>query len=148
MVIDRGFESGVLENDIVVAGSRRLVGKVRIASARFARVTLVGDRSFRASAKITDTSGAAVPDAALYEGLLQGKGLGCASIDMVPATALLKEGDEVLTSGFDGVFPPYLVIGRIRKILSGPSDFFQRASLDLAVDIGELDVVSVIPGSR
>lgn len=155
IVLDRGASDDIGENDTVTVGDRSLVGRVYRVSPHYAYVTLLSNRNFRAGAKIFDGNAESEKsdDKALKsgkegvlgsEGLVRGEGFGMITLDMVPSGALLNEGDTVLTSGFDGVFPGNLVIGKVERIVSSPSDFFQRASLSPAVDVGNIETVTII----
>lgn len=154
LLIDCGSLAGVREGAVVIAGSRMLVGRVSRVTPHHAEVLLPGNRSFRAAAKIIfiepESGGEDSRNQVLGErknfidALVRGEGLGSALLDMLPADAMLNGGETILTSGFDGTFPPDLVVGKAGRLVSDSSDFFQRAEIELAVDIGVLKTVAVL----
>ena len=64
----------------------------------------------------------------------------------VQATAPLREGDWVVTSGLGGTFPRNLPIGRITQIHQRPVDMFQVAVLEPAADLEHDQSVLVVTG--
>lgn len=149
LLIDRGSDSGVVVGDVAVASSQQVVGLVERVGRKYAWVKLLGHREFRAAVKVVQLDvGSWQLAVASAEGLVRGEGFGNVALEMVPADALLKEGDLVLTSGSDGLFPPNLVIGKVLRVTSVPSDFFQRAGIAPAVDIGGLEVVTILSKSQ
>jgi rod shape-determining protein MreC len=140
LIIDRGAKSGISAGDTVVLGSGTLVGRVDSVMQDYSRVQLIGNRSFRAAAKFASRTGGN----GFVSGILLGGGLGSLTLEMVASEAVLNEGDIVYTSGMDGLFPPDILVGRVAGVISGPSDFFQKAAVASYADIGLLDVVNVI----
>jgi rod shape-determining protein MreC len=57
----------------------------------------------------------------------------------------VDEGDLVVTSGTDGVFPPGLVVGRLTKVDRQGKGTFQSAEILPAVDATRLEEVLVMP---
>ena len=57
----------------------------------------------------------------------------------------VDEGDLVVTSGTDGVFPPGLVVGRLTKVDRQGKGTFQSAEILPAVDATKLEEVLVLP---
>lgn len=56
----------------------------------------------------------------------------------------VEEGDLVLTSGTDGIFPPKLVVGRLSKVDRQGKGTFQSAEILPAVDPTKLEEVLVL----
>src|SRR5260370_19267386 len=56
----------------------------------------------------------------------------------------LEEGDLIITSGTDGVYPPGLVVGRITTIQRKSYGMFQAAEIIPAVDIARIEEVLVV----
>lgn len=60
----------------------------------------------------------------------------------------VRVGDDVFTSGLDGVFPKGLLIGTVISVNRPIAGVLQRAELRAAVDLGKLeDVVVLVPGA-
>jgi rod shape-determining protein MreC len=144
LYIDKGSKAGIHEGDVVIAGKRNLVGRIGHVTAYHAEVLLPSNRTFRSAVKILPNTQEGNIAKSLVA-LARGEGLGNTVVDMIPAEAVFTGAETVLTSGFDGIYPPGLVMGKIGKVLSGPSDFFGRAELEQVIDIGGLETVLVLP---
>lgn len=146
LLVDQGSSVGIQEGDVVVADARMLVGRVSRVTTHHAEVTLLGNRSFRAAVKIVSAEPTTnnQQSTTTLAALARGEGFGNVLLDTIPADATLNGGETILTSGFDGMFPPDLVVGKVGRLLSGPSDFFQRTEIEPVVDIGELETVLIL----
>ncbi len=58
----------------------------------------------------------------------------------------IRLGDEVITSGMDGVFPKGLLVGTIVSVSKPNAGVVQDAELRSSADVGKLDEVLVITG--
>ena len=61
----------------------------------------------------------------------------------VPMLADVVEGDVVVTSGLEGMFPPGLVIGRVRSVVRG-SGLFKDVRVAASADFDRLEEVLVV----
>jgi rod shape-determining protein MreC len=59
----------------------------------------------------------------------------------------LKEGDRLVTSGLDGVFPKGLLIGTVSKVNKKNLGLFQYIEVGLALDPGRVEEVLVVRGN-
>lgn len=134
LVINRGERDGVVQNMAVVSGAG-LVGKVIHTGYAYSRVLLVTDRTFRAGARLRRTR---------HTGLIRGRGSHELVLNYLPRDAAVLPGDEVVTSGLGGVFPPGYVIGRVREAILEEYGFYQYALVEPAVNINTLEVVAVL----
>jgi len=107
LVIDRGSQQGVHPGQPVV-DDRGLVGQVTRAYPWLAEVTLVSDK------------GQFVPVQNVRNGLravLSGTGGdGALELRFIPLNADFESGDELVTSGIDGVYPPGLPVAKVASI--------------------------------
>lgn len=106
VTLDRGTDDGVLKDMAVVAASGA-VGRVVISTRHAAKVQLLVDRS-AAVAVMTERSRA--------QGVAMGTGEGWLRLEYFSASADVTEGDTLVTSGIDGIYPPGFVVGRIESI--------------------------------
>ena len=60
----------------------------------------------------------------------------------------IKEGDRLVTSGLDGVFPKGLLIGAVSKVNKKSFGLFQYVEVTLAVDPARIEEVLVVHGAR
>jgi rod shape-determining protein MreC len=72
-----------------------------------------------------------------------GSGENLLRLEYVPGSADLVDGDEVVTSGIDGIYPPGFAVGRVEGIerLGGS---FRSIRVRPAVDFSTLEQVLVI----
>ena len=80
-----------------------------------AEVTLLTDRSSTLPVEIRRNGVRAVAYGAGRAGLIE--------LRFLPATVDIREGDELSTSGLDGVFPAGLPVGRVIEVRRGGSSF-------------------------
>lgn len=133
--LNRGKKQGVTEGAAIVAPGSVLVGVV----------SKVFDQT--SQMKILTASGVAVNAEVVPEnatGVVRGEhGLGM-TFDLVSQNVVIRQGEQVLTSGLGGQFPKNLLIGEIGKISSGNSELFQKASIAPAINLQSLRVVLIV----
>ena len=133
--IDRGEGDGVRRGQAVVTPDG-VVGQVLRATASAADVLVVFDPNSRLGGRVQRTrarvgiSGAGDDQALKLEYLLR--------------TEDLEEGDLVVTSGTDGVYPPGLVVGRVTGVQRQTSGMFLNAGILPAVNFTRLEEVLVL----
>ena len=133
--IDRGEGDGVRRGQAVVTADG-VVGQVLRATASAADDLVVFDPNCRLGGRIQRTrarvgvAGAGDEQALKLEYLLR--------------TEDLEEGDLVLTSGTDGVYPPGLVVGRVTGVQRQTSGMFLNAGILPAVTFAKLEEVVVL----
>jgi rod shape-determining protein MreC len=76
------------------------------------------------------------------QGLVRGLGT-TLSMDYVPGTADVREGDLVVTSGIDKIYPKGFVIGTVEAIERG-SGTFHEIVVQPSVDFSRLEEVLVV----
>ena len=133
--IDHGEGDGVRRGQAVVTADG-VVGQVLRATASAADVLVVFDPNSRLGGRVQRTrarvgvAGAGDEQALKLEYLLR--------------TEDLEEGDLVLTSGTDGVYPPGLVVGRVTGVQKQTSGMFLNAGILPAVNFTKLEEVVVL----
>jgi len=136
VTIDQGTAAGV-EKGAAVLAPGGLVGQVFLASPHAARVLLVTDHNSGVDAVVQRTRG---------RGIVEGTIEGHCGLKFVKRTEDLQVGDLVLSSGFDGIFPPALPVGRISAVDKQGQGLFQYAQIEPAVDVDRLEEVLVTLG--
>lgn len=140
ITIDRGTEHGVQKNMAVVT-ARGLVGVVTEAGLISSKVQLVLDPRISVGALVQRSRVAGIvegnPDNAIQPRLVN-----------IPRNEDIAEGDVVVTSGFGGIYPKGLMIGRIRLVKNDSTGLLHLAVLETAVDFQRLEDVAVIVASR
>jgi rod shape-determining protein MreC len=128
---DRGVERGM-----AVISSSGVVGRVQSASAGSARVQLIIDRNSAVAARV-DRSRAR----ATVTGL--GNDRRC-KLDFALRSDDIEEGDLLVTSGTDGVYPAGLPVGKVVSLKRKTSGMMLVASVAPAADTRRLEEVMVV----
>jgi len=76
-------------------------------------------------------------------GVLRGRGENLLVLDYIYPTSGIKEGDEVFTSGLDGIFPPGLPVGRIERVRKA-SGIFLSVEVRPYFSVDTLEFVGII----
>ncbi len=135
LTINKGKKDGIQEGMPVIVSNGILVGQVKEVGRHSAKVLLIINSQSRIDAKIQESNA---------RGTIKGKyGLGL-SFENIPQDVVIKKGDLVVTSGKSGIFPPNLVIGRVREVYSSPNEIFQKADVIPEASFSSLKIISVI----
>ena len=139
IVIDRGSQQDVQPGQPVV-DNRGLVGQVTRAYPWLAEVTLVTDK------------GQFVPVQNVRNGLravLSGTGSdGTLELRFIPLNADFQNGDELVTSGIDGVYPPGLPVARVTNVERSADQIFARITGTPLGGVANHTHVLIVSGSR
>jgi rod shape-determining protein MreC len=65
-------------------------------------------------------------------------------LNLLPAGAVIEEGDLVVTSGLGGNYPRSLLLGSVTAIDERPQAPFMTARVEPAADLSNLDTVLVL----
>ena len=133
VTIDKGTSSGVHLNMPVIAPTG-VVGRVVTPTGHASKVQLLVDRNAGAGALI---------DRSRAQGVILGSGEELLNMKFVSATADVKPGDTVVTSGIDGIYPKGFVIGKIEAVESG-TGLYKVIRVRPGVDFNRLEEVLVI----
>ena len=132
MTIDKGTADGV-QRDMAVISPAGVVGRVHLSGQRAARVQMLIDFNAAAGAMIERTRA---------QGLVVGQG-SALRLDYVPSTADVKQGDLVVTSGIDKIYPKGFVIGTIEAVGRGDGTYHEIV-VQPSVDFTRLEEVLVV----
>jgi len=138
LFIDRGAGDGVLP-DMSVTVAEGVVGRVTRSSRDMSQVTLLTDPGLSAGCRIARTRDRGVVSGALDNGCV---------LRYIRLEADIRPGDEVVTSGLDGIFPRGLPVGRIASVSKGEQGLFLEARVIPAVNFSEIEEVLVVLGQR
>jgi rod shape-determining protein MreC len=136
LTIGRGEADGIVRGAAVLA-PEGIVGQVFLASAHAARVLLVSDHNSGVDALVQRTRA---------RGIVQGTVDGGCVLKYVKRTEDVQVGDELVTSGLDGIFPKGLPVGRVVTIDKRGQGLFQSAEVAPRVDVEQLEEVLVTRG--
>lgn len=132
MTIDKGSSDG-LRGDMAVISPAGVVGRVILTSPRASRVQMLIDRNAAAGAMIERTRA---------QGIVVGQGEAL-RLDYVPGTGDVKQGDVVVTSGIDKIYPKGFVIGTVEAVNRSPGTYHD-ITVRAAVDFSRLEEVLVV----
>jgi rod shape-determining protein MreC len=136
VTIDKGSDAGVVVGNPVVAADG-VVGRVIATSSTAAQILPIVDPKSSADALLQQTR---------VRGVLEGGGLGGCSLRFVTSRDSVTVGDMIVTSGFDGVFPPGLALGRVTRIENSQQELFHRIDVEPAANFSRIEQVMVITG--
>lgn len=135
VTIDRGSADGVLA-DMAVVAPAGVVGRVVGTPARHAaRVQLIVDRNAAAGALTERTRAGGMVVGIDAEPPLR--------MELVSNLADVKEGDAVVASGVDGIYPKGFLIGKVERSERG-SGLYRNVTVRPAVDFSSLEEVLVV----
>ena len=134
ITIDRGSNAGVTANMAVIAPTG-LVGRIVTPTAHASKVQLLIDRNAAAGALV---------ERSRAQGIVIGSGAGtCCAMEFVAATADVKVGDTIVTSGVDGIYPKGFVIGKVEQVDNG-NGIYKAIRVRPSVEFNRLEEVLVV----
>src|SRR5262252_2289308 len=136
VLIDRGSIAGV-EKDQPVVTTEGLVGRVVIVSPISSRVLLITDERHGAGAVVAQTAESRLV------GVLKGKNQWLCEMKVVTEGGKLENGEQVITSGQDQLYPRGLLIGRVKN-LTGSGVIPASIDVEPAAGLQKLETVAVL----
>ena len=142
IVVDRGSKDGVRENMPVVTG-KGLVGHVSEVGPVSSKVQLILDVRSSVGTLIQRSE-------SRVNGIVTGTMDNPYMPQMIniPRNADVEDGDAIVTSGFGGIYPKGIAVGRVSSQHSDDSGLLKVAVVETAVDFQRLEDVAIITASR
>ncbi len=136
IMINRGSLDRIEKNMVVLDKFGNLVGRIiGPISLREARVQLITDN---------DCGVSVFTEANKVLGILSGDGKGsCELAHIVSTDENVSVGENLYTTGYDGIFPPGINVGRIMSI-TPTSDLFKKITVKPYFELRHLDQLAVI----
>lgn len=136
ITIDKGSADGI-RKDMGVACGNGVVGVVYMVSTHYSIVIPVLNSHSNVSCMIRGRG---------YFGYLRwyGGDPTIAYVDDIPRHARFKTGMSVVTSGYSSIFPPGIMVGKIKRVYNSPNGYSYRLMVELATDFSNLRDVCVI----
>jgi rod shape-determining protein MreC len=139
VIVDKGSQSDVQAGQAVV-DDRGIVGQVTRVYPWLAEVTLITDK------------GHFVPVQNLRNGLravLAGTGdEGALELRFIPLNADFQNGDELVTSGIDGIYPRGLPVAKVVHVERNAAQLFARITCAPLAGVANYTHVLVVSGNR
>jgi rod shape-determining protein MreC len=136
--IDLGSRDGIREN-LPVLTSDGLVGRVAAVGLTRSQVVLLGDPYCRVSASVENP--------AHDIGIITASGpldISLVELTYLSGNAVLKPGQNVVTSGEGGIYPPGIPIGQIVDSRTVEFGLYTEARVKLSANLGTLEQVWVL----
>lgn len=136
ITIDKGSADGI-RKDMGVACGNGVVGVVYMVSTHYSIVIPILNSHSNVSCMIRGRG---------YFGYLRwyGGDPTIAYVDDIPRHARFKTGMSVVTSGYSSIFPPGIMVGKIKRVYNSPNGYSYRLMVELATDFSNLRDVCVI----
>jgi rod shape-determining protein MreC len=138
VMVDRGEVDGV-RRGLPVVVPQGIVGIITDVTFKYSKVLLIVDRNCAVAAMIQRNRA---------RGIINGKSGGQCSLNYILRKHDIIDGDTVISSGLDGVFPKGLRIGKISDVAILKSGIFQEVTVDPFVDFETLEEVIIILNPR
>jgi rod shape-determining protein MreC len=138
LLLDKGSRDGIRKGMAVVS-PLGVVGQIVAATSRTSKVLLLTDPNSGIDALVQDSRARGIVSGSLDNGPL---------MKYVKRSEEIKEGDRLVTSGLDGLYPKGLLIGTVTTVNKKSFGLFQHVKVALAVDPSQIEEVLVVPGEK
>lgn len=133
--INKGSTDGIRENMAVVS-AQGLVGRTFFVSDKYSKVLLLIDPQHSVGARLTGSG---------ETGVASGRSLEDLRMDLISPDVEIKDGETVVTSGFDrGIYPGGIPIGRVTEVIRNPDGLTKSARVEPVVNFTALDTLLVL----
>ena len=133
-LLDKGSADGVRKGMAVVT-PLGVVGQVVAVTARTAKVLLLADPNNGVDVLVQRTRARGIVSGSLDNGTI---------LKYVKRSEDIQEGDRLVTSGFDGVFPKGIVVGTVIKVRKQTLGLFQYIEVMPAVSLARTEEVLIV----
>jgi len=136
--IDKGTSEGINYNMAVVT-PKGIAGQVVSASPFSSKVMSIIDSGSSVSGRLSKTR-----DLVILRGDLKLKDNGLIKMLYIPVSAQIADGDIIETSGIGGIYPPGIMVGKIKNVDNEKPKALRYAVVEPAVDFKKLEEVIVL----
>jgi rod shape-determining protein MreC len=126
LVLDQGLQAGVRPGQPVI-DERGVVGQITRVFPLTSELSLLTDREQSIAVQLLRTG---------QRGVVFGDGRGL-ELRFMPVNVDIQEGDQAVTSGIDGLYPPGLAVGTVTRVQRTDKERFAYIALQPAAGIGE-----------
>lgn len=155
MLINRGSDDGILEGMPVISSQNVLYGKIVNVYQNFSQVMLISNKKSVVGVKISRSLRSDRGPSILSEqdgdsnklpihGVVRGTDSLSVYLDLVSFDAELKEGDVLVTSALDGIYPADFLVGTIRKKNKNDLASFQTAEIEPFFNVQDIENLFVV----
>lgn len=137
--LNKGSSDGIFP-DMAVITAEGLAGRIVRTSRTTSDVLFLVDPACRISARLSRLQAFGI----VRGQSLSWRGQASCRMDYISNADKIMPGDEVVTSGLGGVYPPGLVIGRVEEVRQDNSGLYQSADIVPTSNFRVLDLVFVV----
>ena len=134
VILDKGLADG-LRRGLPAVTALGVVGQIVEVTGHQSRLMLIIDRNSAADALVQRSRA---------RGIVKGTSGNECYLDYVMHAEDVQVGDQVVSSGFDGVYPKGLLVGTVTAVSFHGSDFFKDIQIMPAVDFDKLEEIMII----
>jgi rod shape-determining protein MreC len=138
VMIDKGEQDGLVKGSPVLV-SEGIVGQIIEVAKNYSRVLLITDTNSAVDALVQNSR---------VRGIVKGNNEDSCSFVYALRKDEVKEGEMLISSGLDEVFPKGLKIGRILNVTKVHSQLFQDITIETSVDFDKIEEVLVFKTIR
>jgi rod shape-determining protein MreC len=133
-VINRGTRDSV-EVNMPIINQQGLIGRVVSVFDNVATVQLLTDPTHRVAARVAESRGMGIVRYSSTDGML---------LDNYPIQDSIRVGDQILSSGLGGIYPPGLVVGTVAAVGRPEEAPFCDVTVDPAANFNTLEELFVM----
>jgi rod shape-determining protein MreC len=136
LYVDRGWEAGVTRDDPVLSAAG-ILGRVVLVSRYYSQVQLITN---------ADASTGVMVEHSRSPGVLKGSGDSVLSLEYISNTEQVDVGDNIVSSGLDGIYPKGLSVGKVIESRKG-TYVFRIIRVQPSADLLHVEEVLVLSPS-
>ncbi len=134
MWINKGLDNGIAKNMVAVTPSGP-VGKIHRVFRERASVILITDVNSSVAVRLQSSR---------VEGILEGRGDNRCYLKYIAKDIEVAAGENVITSGLDGIYPEGLLIGAVSSVDKESGEAFQLIEVEPAQNLNTVEDVVVL----
>jgi len=134
MWINKGLDNSIAKNMVAVTPFGP-VGKVHRVLKEKAALILITDVNSSVAVRLQTSR---------LEGILEGRGDNRCYLKYIAKDVEVAEGENVITSGLDGIYPEGLLIGRISEVDKEGGDLFQLIVVEPSQNLNKVEEVVIL----
>ena len=139
ITLDKGSADGIKENMGLI--NEGIIGKIKAVSAHYSIAYSLLHPNMLIASEIKRTGTICVVS-------WQNNKVNRSNLQYVPKHVNLKKGDSVITSGYNAIFPPNILIGTVEKAKVAKHKNFQEVEIKFIEDFSSLKYIYIIKPNK
>ncbi len=138
-LIDKGEDDGLLTG-MAIMTEKGIVGQITKTAKNWSTIETLSSENVTIHVMTTeDHQNSGILKGHIGQGQRQ-----MAKISYLPVDSTIKEGDQVITSGLGGFYPPNIFVGVVTKVNEDKGNLMKTAIVEPAVDFSGAELLFVI----